>query len=270
MREVNKMRKIKIVCKNDNVSSVVRERLIKYLKNDDFEITEIDPEIVISIGGDGTFITSLKENNYSEDAYYVGVNSGTLGFLQEVEIDDLEYFVKCLKDNKLIFEEVSLQETRVVMKNNKVIRFRSFNEIVIRDPNLQVIKLNVVIEGFKLECFIGDGLLISTSTGSTAYNMSLGGSIVHPNLHTLQITPVAPLNSKAYRTLNNSVIVPENMSIKIVPCLADVNVMISIDGENKLFNNVKYIETKSCDKKLTLLKFANYNYWEKIESKFLK
>ncbi len=264
------MKKIKMVCKADKLSLRVKNDLEKLLKIKGFIIVNDKADIIISIGGDGTFIKSLRDNNYLDDPSYIGVNLGTLGFLQEVEPTKLEYFVECLSKNDLKKEKVSLQETKIVLKNNKQLYFKTFNEIVVREANMNIFKGIVEIEDFKLQNFIGDGLLISTSAGSTAYNMSLGGSIIHPELHTLQITPIAPLNNKVYKTLNSSVIVPETMVIKIIPDNNCNNIILSVDGKNTIINRVKYIETRSSNKKLKLLKFSHYNYWEKIESKFLK
>ncbi|MDD2490213.1 MAG: NAD(+)/NADH kinase [Bacilli bacterium] len=264
------MKKIKLCCKNDYFSLKVKKRLISYLEQANFIITNETPDLIIAIGGDGTFIKALKESNYDNKPFYIGVNSGTLGFLQEIEIKDLKSFVQKLKNNKLKHEQISMQETKVVLKSGEIYFYRSFNEIVIRESALKILKVNVEIEDFKLEHFLGDGLLIATSTGSTAHNLSLGGSIVHQYLATLQITPIGPLNNKVYRTLNNSVVVPENMIIKIIPTDNDNQIMVTIDGDNKNFTNVKYIETKSCSHKLNILKFNNFNYWQKIESKFLK
>lgn len=262
------MKKIRICCKENEKCRQVKKKLVQLLKKAGFEITNNNPDIVIAIGGDGTFIKSLKENNYAVKPYYIGVNLGTLGFLQEVESEDLEQLVAGLKNNKFHVENIFIQETIIMLSNNRKIKFKSINEIVVRDVKLKVLKVNIMIEDFRLEQFIGDGILVSTPTGSTAYNMSLGGSIIHPSISALQITPLAPLNNKAYRTLSNSVIVPNEMIIKIVP-LNGNSIMLLVDGDYNIFHDVKYIQTSLCADKIKLLKYNDSNYWQKVESKFL-
>ena len=117
--------------------------------------------------------------------------------------------------------------------------------------------------------FVGDGILVSTSIGSTAYNLSFGGSIVYGSLHTLQITPIAPLNSKVYRSLLNSVIIPENKVISIIPIKGN-NLIISVDGTNQILKSVIEIVTKVGDKKIICLRMNEYNYSNIIHEKFLK
>ena len=120
-----------------------------------------------------------------------------------------------------------------------------------------------------LETAVGDGLLISTSFGSTAYNLSFGGSIVYNTFHTLQITPIAPLNNKSYRSLLNSVILPENKVISLLP-QRNRDLLITIDGENKYYENVIKVETVVDKKRINCLRRKGYNFVEKINEKFLK
>ncbi len=120
-----------------------------------------------------------------------------------------------------------------------------------------------------LERFVGDGLLIATSFGSTAYNLSHGGSIVYNTFHTLQITPIAPLNNKSYRNLINSVILPENKTVKL-DLGGDKNIMITVDGENIVYENVVKVETFVHEKRIKCLRRKDYDFSKKINEKFLK
>ena len=129
--------------------------------------------------------------------------------------------------------------------------------------------MDIEIDNEKLESFVGDGLLISTSVGSTAYNLSFGGSIVYNNFHTLQITPIAPLNNKSYRNLVNSIIIPENLTITLYPSKKTTDLIVTIDGENKKYTDVIRIETLVRDKKIKCIRTENYNYTRIINEKFL-
>jgi NAD+ kinase len=265
MRAINK---VKIYCNNNKLSNEVLIKLTDILNQNDFEIVDNNPDLAIAIGGDGAFLRMVKSENYNSNIIYVGINAGTLGFLQEIKIDEINNFIECLNNESYSIEEVGLQSTIIKTKSKEDV-YCSLNEILVRESELNTVFLDVYIDNNKLESYVGDGLLISTSVGSTAYNLSFGGSIVYETLHTLQITPIAPLNNKAYRNLLNSVIVPEKAQILLIPTKDKNNLLISIDGENKIHNEVEYIDTRVSDKKLKFIRLKNYNYWKTINDKFL-
>ena len=254
---------------NNNEESIRTGKLIKdkFIRNR-FNIVDENFDLGIAVGGDGAFLRMIKGNNFNSDVYYVGVNSGTLGFLQEVKIDEIDKFISELEINDYKVEEIGIQET-VINHGNGTSRFYSLNEIVIRDKNLKVVKLDISIDGDLLEKFIGDGILVAGSSGSTAYNLSFGGSIVYNTFTSLQITPIAPINSKVYRSLLNSVIIPDKRVISIVPEIDKRDLLVTIDGENNFYNDVDSIETKIDSKKIKCLRLSHYNFPQKINEKLL-
>ena len=108
----------------------------------------------------------------------------------------------------------------------------------------------------------------SSSTGSTAQNLSFGGSIVYNTFSSLQITPIAPLNSNAYRSLFNSVIIPDKKVIDIIPDDRK-DLLVTIDGENNFYKDVSNIATKIDSKKIKILRLKHYNFPQKINEKLL-
>ena len=116
----------------------------------------------------------IKVSNFDSTPYYVGINTGHLGFLQEVKKEELDKLVKEIKRKKYKVSNIDIQETLINGKD----KYQSLNEMVIRDGDLNVLKTDIYINDDFLEEFTGDGILIATSIGSTAYNISYGGSIV--------------------------------------------------------------------------------------------
>ena len=270
--DIRMLRKINRVCifPNDNEeANKLALETTKLLKQYHFEVVNGNYDLAIAIGGDGSFLRMLKENNFNTNIYYVGINAGTLGFLQEIKPSEIELFIARLNNNDFKKEEISIQET-IVKSKNGTDSFLSLNEIVIRDKDLNTTKLNVFVDDNLLEAFVGDGLLISTSIGSTAYNLSFGGSIVYSDLHTLQITPIAPLSSKVYHSLINSVLVPESKVITITPHNDKNNYVIFHDGTSKNYRSVISIVTKIGNQKISCLRMNNYSYSTIINEKFLK
>ena len=253
---------------NGRDNSIEFAKLVeRKLKINDFNVVEDNYNLGIAIGGDGTFIKMVRDNNFNSDIYYVGINTGHLGFLQEVKIDEVDKLIDELKNNKYKVCNVGIQETNVKHLNGED-NFYSLNEIVVRDSDLKILKTNVYINDDFLEEYTGDGLMIATSTGSTAYNLSYGGSIVPPEFSTLQITPMAPINSRVYRSMQNSIIIPEKTKVKLSP--NNKKVLVSIDGLNNIFEEVDTISTSIEDKKIKCLRFSHYNFPQKINEKLLK
>lgn len=263
MRKINKVR---IFTNNTAKSSNVVLELKKVLEDFNFEIVDQDYDLAIAVGGDGSFLRMVRSNNFNSNIYYVGVNAGTLGFLQEIKPDKIYDFVECLNKDEFKCDEIGVLETRVKTEE-KTYNLYSLNETVIREENLDALPMDVYVENAKLETFMGDGLLISTSVGSTAYNTSFEGAVVYNTLHTLQITPIAPINTKAYRNLLTPLILPEDKHIDIFPIKKDL--LVIFDGENHTYKNVEKIECFVKDKKLKFLRMNEYNFIDIINEKFL-
>lgn len=251
--------------KSQEMAKVLAKKLLEY----GYQITEEDYDLAIAIGGDGSFLRMVRENLFNSNIYYIGVNTGTLGFLQEIKPDEINNFLKKLQYDFYKIENVGIQETKIVANEGEE-TFYSLNEIVIRDKDFKTTNLDVYIDDELLEIYTGDGLLIVTSVGSTAYNLSLGGSIIDSDLHTLQITPIAPLNTRAYRSLLNPVVIPETKMIHIYPHKQNQDLMISIDGANQFYHNITNITTSISKKKIKCLRMKDYNSTKIIHDKFLK
>lgn len=265
MRKINK---IKIYKNNNAKSKKVYNQLITLLTQYKFEIVDENFDLGIAIGGDGSLLRLIKQENYNEKALYVGINAGTLGFLQEVTFDKLDDFVEKINENDYQQKKVGIQENTIKTTTKKV-KLLSLNEIVIREKDLNTIYLDVTVEKSHLEKFVGDGLLISTSLGSTAYNLSFRGAIVYDSLHTLQITPIAPLNNKVYRNIVNSIIIPHRRAIYLKPFDRTKDLLISVDGENHIFEDVQYVRTCVNKKQLNFLRLGDNDYWHKVNDKFI-
>ncbi len=264
-----KINKVKLFANNNEYSKKIEKELREKLINRNYVISDNvdDVDLAIAIGGDGSFIRMIKSCNFNDNICYIGVNTGTLGFVQEIYPDKLDTFLNNLDKNRFKTESISIQETKINTKDESL-HFFSLNEIVIRQKELNTAHFKVLIDNNLLENYNGDGLLISTSFGSTAYNLSFGGSIVYSDLHTLQITPIAPLNNRNYTTLFNSVIVPHKRIIEIIPS-ENKNFIISVDGENKYIDDVLSITTYVKRKKIKIIRTKEYDYTKKINEKFL-
>ena len=248
-----------------NVSKIVKEKL----ESANFQIVEDNYDLAIAIGGDGSFLRMIKATNFNENCLYVGINAGTLGFAQEINLDEIGGFIKSLEQEDYKIEEIGIAEIEIKTPDS-ISKQLSLNEIVIRDLELNTANLRIAVEQVLLENYVGDGILISTSFGSTAYNLSFGGSIVYNTFHTLQITPIAPLNNKSYRNLMNSVIIPSNNKVTVSPESRTKDLLITIDGDNNEYKNVEEVSVKAEGRTIKVFRKKDYNFINKINNKFLK
>ena len=263
------IKRIKLYINNNEKSKKVAKELEKELIKNNFLLTNDNPDLVISIGGDGSFLRMIKDNQFNTDTLYVGINAGTLGFLQEIDLDKTKDFVKRLAEDKYKIENISIQETNIKTGDNNNLHFYSLNEIVLRNSDLSAFKMNVYVDSEYLEYFVGDGLLISTSTGSTAYNLSLGGAVIYNTLETLQVTPIAPINNKVYNTLRNTLVIPGNKKITLKPVDRTKNLYVLIDGVKKEIDDIDTIETYISNKQIKCLRMEEFHFIKVVYNKLL-
>lgn len=162
---------------------------------------EIPSEVdcVIVLGGDGTLLQATSDM-IDRDIPFLGVNLGTLGYLAEVDKDNLEEALSKLINDFYEIEERMMLQGNISRSNSSDKGMHALNEIVIaRKGSLQIVDFDVFVNGQFLKNYSADGIIISTPTGSTGYNMSAGGPIVEPKAKLLVITPICPhtLNTRS-------------------------------------------------------------------------
>ena len=223
------------------------------------------PDLVIGLGGDGTLLHWLNNNNYDTNAKYIGINCGTLGFLQDFEVIDIKNFV----DNIPNYVERRLHFVKLeVIKDNNKYSFFALNDFKISADNCKALRSQVKINNEILENFVGTSLIFSSPTGSTANNLSAGGSIICPELETIQMTPSeATINSKL-RSLSKSICFPKEYFINLEPITSD-KIKIMADGNVVFVGNYSQITISYSDEYITKLTDTKNNYIKKIREKLI-
>lgn len=226
-------------------------------------------DLMVCIGGDGTFLEAMHKFSFPTMPI-IGINTGHLGFFQEIMPSMLDDFIFNYKQGKYAIQRLSTVRVKVTA-GGKQTEHVGLNEVVIKSSAAYSIHLNISIGGSFIERFSGDGLLIATPAGSTAYNYSLGGSIVDPRLKLLQVTPIAPMNTTAYRSFTSSILLPSDLSLGVVPDIDGKGSVISVicDGYTADYDHVEEIEVSFADIEVNLMRFENYDFWTKVKSKFL-
>lgn len=249
------------------IEKTVRNKLVKsglrvYEKYDE------NTELIICIGGDGTLLRLVQEFDFPKTPI-VGINTGHLGFFQEVLPEKIDDFIFFYNQDRYTIQ--SLNGVTVSVKTDSGIsKHIALNDITVRGLLTHPVHLNISINNSFIERFSGDGICVATPAGSTAYNYALGGSIVDPRLNLLQVTPIAPMHNTAYRSFTSSILLPANDKLTVIPCSNyDKNLSIVYDGLMTEYENVLELTIKLSRKKINLIRFDDYQFWEKVKSKFL-
>ena len=215
------------------------------------------------IGGDGTFLKAVHDSNFSKIPF-IGINTGHLGFYQEIEANGIEDFVKAYREGRYFTEDLTLLSSRVNNKNVECL-----NEVVVKSNRNQLVRLKVFIDGNFVENFSGDGLIVATPHGSTAYNLSCGGAILHQSLKGFSLTPIAPIYSNQNKALTAPVILPSDASIDILASKRDnYHTVFIFDGKEYQTKDFK-ITIRVSNKTIKKLILDKNHYWTNIKNKLL-
>jgi NAD+ kinase len=225
-----------------------------------------DVDFVVVLGGDGTLLGAARK----VAAYGVpilGVNLGGLGFLTEIPIKRVFPVIEMMLRGELEIEERLMLETRVLRERKEVCRFVVLNDVVInKGPLARIIDLDVYINDGFLTTFRADGLIVSSPTGSTAYNLSAGGPVLYPTLESFILTPICP-----FALTNRPIILPDSHVISIrLTKGGEEQVSLTFDGQLGFkFSYGDVVQVHKSDKKIKLIKSPDQSYFEILREKLM-
>jgi NAD+ kinase len=220
-------------------------------------------DLVVVLGGDGTLLgAARKVGRYGLPI--LGVNLGGLGFLTEIPLEMLYKDIEKVFTGQVAIEPRLMLRASVLRNAEEKCRFSVLNDIVINKGALaRIIDLRVSIDGHFLTTFRADGLIISTPTGSTSYNLSAGGPILYPDLEALILTPICP-----FTLTQRPIILRDTSVIEVQMGKHNEEVILTFDGQVGFDLTVhdKVIISKS-EKKLKLIKSPDQDYYDILRTK---
>ncbi len=220
-------------------------------------------DLVVVLGGDGTLLgAARKVGRYGLPI--LGVNLGGLGFLTEIPLEMLYKDIEKVITGQVTVEPRLMLQASVLRNGEEKCRFSVLNDVVINKGALaRIIDLRVSIDGHFLTTFRSDGLIISTPTGSTSYNLSAGGPILYPDLEALILTPICP-----FTLTQRPIIVPDTSVIEVQMGKHNEEVILTFDGQVgfDLMAHDRVIISKS-EKKLKLIKSPDQDYYDILRTK---
>ncbi len=258
-----------IVSRGDERSNKIKAKMKQYLIDFDLIYHEENPELVISVGGDGTFLEAFRRYvDKLDTTAFLGVHTGHLGFYTDWTSDEIEKLV--IEIAKTPFHVVEYPLLEVIIRFNdkeKSLRSLALNETTIKTVEGSVV-FDVQIRGEHFETFRGDGLCISTPSGSTAYNKALGGGIIHPSLESIQVTEIASINNRVFRTIGSPLILPKHHTCLLRPLRKD-SFIIAFDHITKSFSNVKSIQCRVAKERVRFVRYRPFPFWNRVRDSFV-
>lgn len=255
-----------------NIQFVINESFVDYLSQCNIVLPAsfttfknkadlIKPDLMLSIGGDGTLLESATFIG-NQNIPLVGINTGRLGFLATTPREELEGSV-----DELISGSYKLSERTLIKLISDENLFGDLNfamnefALTKRDSS-SMITVHTYIDGEFLNSYWADGLLVSTPTGSTGYSLSCGGPLVHPKTENFIITPISPHNLNV-----RPMIVPDSCHISFEIEGRNQNFLISLDSRAEIVSSNIKLSVKKEDFKIQLVELKNYNYYKTLRSK---
>jgi NAD+ kinase len=220
-------------------------------------------DVLLVLGGDGTMLNAARLAG-ERGIPILGVNMGGLGFLTEVRLENLYPSLERVFANDFVLDERLMLKTHVHRHGETVAQGVVLNDVVISKGTLaRMIELRIAIQGRFVTNLRGDGLIVSSPTGSTAYSLSAGGPIISPAVHSLMLTPICP-HTLTHRPL----IVPGDAEIAVTLTSKDDGAMATLDGQvGVAISQGDTIETKVSEYRTRLIRFPESQYYEVLREK---
>ncbi len=230
-----------------------------------FETLDTSFDHLISIGGDGTILRAVTLVK-SLDIPIVGINTGRLGFLATIQVEDIEKAMQHIIDGRYKISERSLLSIETSPENKDITALNfALNEIAVSRKNTtSMITVETHLDGEYLTSYWSDGLIISTPTGSTGYSLSCGGPVITPGTTSFVLTPIAPHNLSA-----RPLVIPDSTEIQLRVSGREEQHLVSLDSRIATLDNDTLIKIKKADFKIKMIDLLDESFLKTLRKKML-
>jgi NAD+ kinase len=221
-------------------------------------------DLLITFGGDGTLLSVAR--HAPEHVPIVGVNMGTLGFLTEIRVEEFPRILdRVLDGNYDVEPRVTFTVSVSGPGRDASQRYRVLNDCAINKSAVaRIIEMKVSVAGLFVSTFRGDGLIVATPTGSTAYNLSAGGPIIYPTMNAVVITPICP-----HMLTNRPLVLPDELDIEISLATPDSkDIFLTLDGQEGFeISDRDRVCVKKSEERVLLVQSPDKNYFDVLRNK---
>lgn len=248
--------------RGDAHSKQIAQDLIEKCIQSGWILDAKDPQLVLSIGGDGTLLRGIHDYLPILDRVsFVGIHTGTLGFFTDYTQEEIQLFLEHVQSHEPIYEEMPLLEMKTSLSKEPVY---ALNEVRIESVS-KTLSLDVYIDGEYFEHCNGSGICISTQAGSTAINRALQGAVIDNGLRVLQLCEIMPIAHKNHHSLRNPYIMRSDRKIMIKgESLALAKACY--DHLEQSLDRVDEICIQTSTKKVRFARYRHYSYLKRLKN----
>ncbi len=226
----------------------------------EFDLMCQSVDMLVTLGGDGTLISAVRRS-FKWKMPVLGVHAGKLGFLADFDMDELDAFIPKLKSGDFRIDKRAMLRASIHSKD-EVKEVVAFNDIVMTRPSIsKMIHLETFVDGRSFNTYYGDGVIVSTPTGSTAYNLSCGGPVLFPLTQVFAVTPISP-----HSLTQRPVVLPGQYEIEVKT--PDKSALAVVDGQDMYeFGEEDIIKIHLAKESARLIHRNEFNYFEVLKEK---
>ncbi|HEX6988670.1 MAG TPA: NAD(+)/NADH kinase [Bacillota bacterium] len=259
-----RLRRIHLFAPGGDRAQQVKDRLTRMLETAGLELVD-EPQgpddLVITLGGDGTFLEALRRYG-RVDPVFCGINAGNLGFLQEIDSDNLVPAVERILQGRYAISRHGLLTVDPVGGE-------AFNDVVVERSDTRALRLVLRVDGQELGPVIADGVLVATPMGSTAYALAAGGAVVQPGADVLQILVINAHPSRLTRVLTAPLIVPGDAVVDVeIDWHRRRQPRLVIDGSEAPLEPGTHVRIRTGERAVRVLRLGLLGFWERLRAKF--
>ncbi|MBK9436760.1 MAG: NAD(+)/NADH kinase [Chloracidobacterium sp.] len=223
----------------------------------------LDADLIVVLGGDGTMISAARLVG-GQDVLVLGINYGSLGYLTDFRIEEMFPALEAIVAGQYQIDRREMLTAEHWRNGEKLVSGRVLNDVVINKSALaRIINIDVKLNGLFVNTFRADGLIVSTPTGSTAYNLSAGGPIIYPSMNAIVMTPICP-----FTLTNRPIVVPDDALIEMTLDNENEGVVLSLDGQTGYpMKASDRVVIRKSSTTFNLVQPANRNYFDVLRDK---
>lgn len=245
------------------------EEFLRRIAGTDIVIDEENPNLVVTIGGDGTLLSAFhKYSHLLNTVRFIGIHTGHLGFYTDWRDYELGDMLEGLKHDKGESISYPLLDVRVKYRDQtETKQFLALNEVVLKKVDGTMV-CDVFVKDELFETFRGDGICVATPTGSTGLSKSLGGAVIHPRTEAIQLTELASVNNRIYRTLSSPMVIAKDEWI-VVEAADQKGLILAVD--NLTFENqpIEKIVYRIAKERVHFARYRHMHFWNRVENAFI-
>lgn len=217
-------------------------------------------DVLLILGGDGTILHAAhKYVKYG--IYLAGINFGRLGFMSEINIEDVGSFIQRVKEGSYIIDERMMLEAKVPSHGKTLYALNDF--AIVRENHTKMMQMDLYVNHTLAENYNGDGLVVATPTGSTAYSLSAGGPIVAPNMQCIVITPICPHSLYA-----RSIVTRCTDVVEVCPTNCPAGIVLSVDGQQEIsLKKNDIVKIQFTEQKAKFIRMSADTFFPQLKSK---